>query len=91
MPSEKSARASERKREQNQPLKTSARTLVAKADQLIAQGAPEAAEAVKKASAALDKTSQKGALSGSSHSPICCFDPEVLTPHHPKRAARRDW
>lgn len=62
MPSEKSARASERKREQNQPLKTSARTLVAKADQLIGQGAPEAAEAVKKASAALDKASQKGVL-----------------------------
>jgi small subunit ribosomal protein S20 len=62
LPSEKSARASERKREQNQPLKTSARSLVTKADQLISQGAPEAADAVKKASVALDKAAQKGAL-----------------------------
>lgn len=62
MPSEKSARASTRKAERNRPLRTSARTLVARAYRLIAEGSPEAAVAVRQAVAALDSAAQKGAL-----------------------------
>ncbi len=62
MPSEKSARSAERKRQQNRPATTEARTLVARASQAIQSDPANAAEAVKAASAALDKAAQKGAI-----------------------------
>ena len=63
MPSEKSARVSERKRSMNAPLRTRAKTFVAKARRLIAANDLEAAEqAVSDAVVALDKAAQKGAI-----------------------------
>ncbi len=63
MPSAKSARVSVRKRAMNAPLRTRARTFVAKARRLLSANDIEAAEqAVKDAVVALDKAAQKGAL-----------------------------
>ena len=63
MPSSKSFRVSERKRIQNAPLLSRAKTEVRKARQLIANSDLEAAsEAVNAAVVALDKAAQKGAI-----------------------------
>ncbi|MDA1227371.1 MAG: hypothetical protein BZY79_00800 [SAR202 cluster bacterium Casp-Chloro-G4] len=63
MPSAKSHRVSERKRVQNAPLRSRAKTEVRKARQLMAGSDPEAASvAVNSAVVALDKAAQKGAI-----------------------------
>ncbi len=63
MPSEKSARVAERGRERNAPLRSRAKTFVAKARRLMAANELEAAEqAVKDEVVALDGAAQKGAL-----------------------------
>lgn len=63
MPSAKSFRVSERKRVQNTPLRSKAKTEVRKARQLITDNDLDAAsEAVKSAVVALDKAAQKGAI-----------------------------
>ena len=63
MSSIKAARSSERKRINNQPLRSKARTFVAKARAHIVNGELEKAEhAVKQAYSALDKASLKGVL-----------------------------
>lgn len=63
MPSDKAARVAARRRARNQPLRTRARTFVARARRLIPSGDVEAAErAVTDAVTALDKAAQKGAL-----------------------------
>ena len=63
MPSEKSARAAQRKRTRNAPLRSKAKTFVTKSRRLIAVGDIEGAEqAVKEAVVALDKAAQKGAI-----------------------------
>lgn len=63
MPSPKSARVSVRRHAKNAPLRTRARTFIAKARRLLSGDDIEAAElAVKEAVIALDKAAQKGAL-----------------------------
>ena len=63
MPSAKSNRASVRKREQNQPLRTRARTSIRNARKLIDEGDVDSAgQAVRSAVMALDKAAAKGAL-----------------------------
>ena len=63
MPSEKSARASARKRVMNTPLRSRARTFIAKSRRLIVANDLDAAEqAVRDAVVALDKAAQKGAI-----------------------------
>ena len=63
MSSVKAARSSERKRKNNQPLRTKARTFVAKAREHIVNGDLENAEnAVQQAYSALDKAALKGVL-----------------------------
>ena len=63
MPSAKSTRVQVRKNQQKQPLRTTARTILAKARRLIAEGAVEAAvEASTAAIVALDKAAQRGAI-----------------------------
>ena len=63
MPSEKPARVAERRRLRNMPLRTRARTLVAKTRRLIANNDLDAADhAARDAVVALDKAAQKGAL-----------------------------
>lgn len=63
MPSAKSARVAERRRVRNAPLRSRAKTYVARARRLISASDLEAAEqAVKDAVVALDKAAQKGAL-----------------------------
>ena len=63
MPSEKSARVSERRRQMNAPLRSRAKTFVTKARRLILADDLEGAEtAVKDAVVALDTAAQKGAL-----------------------------
>ena len=63
LPSEKSFRVSERRRLQNTPLRSKAKTEVRKARMLIENNDLEAAaEAVKSAVVALDKAAQKGAI-----------------------------
>ena len=63
MPSEKSARVAERRRQMNAPLRSRAKTFITKARRLIAAKDLEAAdEAVKNAVVALDTAAQKGAL-----------------------------
>lgn len=63
MPSAKSHRVSERKRIQNAPLRTRAKSEVKKARLLMADDNLEAAaEAVKAAVIALDKAAQKGVI-----------------------------
>ena len=63
MPSAKSARVAERKRLQNQPLRTRAKTFVTKARRAMAAGEiDDAAAAAHDAAVALDKAAQKGAI-----------------------------
>jgi len=63
LPSAKSFRVSERRRLQNTPLRSRAKTEVRKARMLIENNDLEAAaEAVKSAVVALDKAAQKGAI-----------------------------
>ena len=63
MPSEKSARVSQRKRAAKMPLRSKAKTFVTKSRRLIAVGdLGEANQAVRDAVIALDKAAQKGAI-----------------------------
>ena len=63
MPSAKSNRASLRKRDRNQPLRSRARTSIRNARRLIEDGDLDAADtAVHSAVVALDKAAAKGAL-----------------------------
>ena len=63
MPSAKSDRASLRKREQNQPLRSQAKTYIRSARRLIEDGDVDGAErAVRSAVVALDKAAAKGAI-----------------------------
>ena len=63
MPSAKSNRASVRKREQNMPLRSRAKTYIRDARRLIDDGDLDAADkAVQSAVVALDKAAAKGAL-----------------------------
>ena len=63
MPSARSARVHERRRQRNAPLRSRAKTLVSKASKLAAaDGADSARDAVAEAVVALDKAAQKGAL-----------------------------
>ena len=63
MPSGKAARAAERRRVLNAPLRSRAKTFVIKARRLIAADEIDAAEqAVRDAVVALDKAAQKGAV-----------------------------
>ena len=63
MPSQKSARVAERKREMNTPLRSVAKSTVSRARKLIEANDLEAAEqAVRDAATALDKAAQKGAI-----------------------------
>ena len=63
MPSAKSARVSERKKEMNQPVRTRAKGFVAKARRLVEAGDLEGALAASKdAIIALDKAAQKGVI-----------------------------
>ena len=63
MPSAKATRVQLRKNQQKQPLRTKARTFVAKARRLIAEGDVEAAvEASTAAIVALDKAAQRGEI-----------------------------
>ena len=63
MPSAKSARVSERKKEMNPPVRTRAKGFVAKARRLVEAGDLEGALAASKdAIIALDKAAQKGVI-----------------------------
>jgi small subunit ribosomal protein S20 len=59
----KRIRVSERKRTQNKPIRTAAKTYVSKAEKSIAAGKPDdAAAAVGSAMSALDKAAEKGII-----------------------------
>ena len=63
MPSAKSSRVAERRRLQNQPLRTRAKNFVTKARRAMAVGDIDvAASAAHDAAVALDKAAQKGAI-----------------------------
>ena len=63
MPSAKSARVSERKKEMNQPVRTKAKGFVARTRKLVEAGDLEGAlTASKDAIIALDKAAQKGVI-----------------------------
>ena len=63
MPSAKSARVSERKKEMNQPVRTKAKGFVARTRKLVEAGDLEGALAASKDSIiALDKAAQKGVI-----------------------------
>ena len=63
MPSAKSARVSERKKEMNQPVRTKAKGFVARTSKLVEGGVLEGALAASKdAIIALDKAAQKGVI-----------------------------
>ena len=63
MPSAKSARVSERKKEMNQPVRTKAKGFVARTRKLVEAGDLEGAlKASKDAIIALDKAAQKGVI-----------------------------
>lgn len=63
MPSERSARVSERKKLRNRPIRVSARTHVKKAQDVIASGDLEAAiESTGQAVKVLDQAAQKGVI-----------------------------
>ena len=65
MPSAKSGRVSERKRETNQPVRTRAKGFITRTRKLVESGDLEGAiEASKHASIALDKAAQKGVIHG---------------------------
>jgi small subunit ribosomal protein S20 len=59
----KALRVSERRRDYNKPVKSQVKTYVKRAEQLISSNELESArEAVKRATAALDKAAQKGVI-----------------------------
>ena len=59
----KALRVSQRRRDQNKPVRSQVKTYVKKAEQLISRNEPESArEAVKRAMTALDKAAQKGVI-----------------------------
>jgi len=63
VPSAKSARVGNRKKERNQPLRTKARTFVTRTRHLIDSGDIEGAEgSARVAIAALDRAAQKGVI-----------------------------
>lgn len=63
MPSARSTRVAERKRSRNLPLRTQAKTFIAKARRLInSNDLDEAERVVKNAVVSLDKAAQKGAI-----------------------------
>ena len=63
MPSARSARVGDRKRSRNLPLRTQAKTFVAKARRLInSNDLDEAERVVRNAVVSLDKAAQKGAI-----------------------------
>ena len=63
MPSEKSERTAQRRRERNRPRRSEVKTAVTKTRRLIQAGDLSAAEeAARSASAILDRTAQKGAI-----------------------------
>ena len=63
MPSARSARVHERRRERNAPIRSRAKTLVTKARKLVdADESDEAKSAVFEAIVALDKAAQKGVI-----------------------------
>jgi len=63
VPSAKSARVGDRKKERNQPLRTKARTFVTRTRRLIDSGDIEGAEgSARVAIAALDRAAQKGVI-----------------------------
>ena len=63
MPSEKSARVAAKRALRNRPIRASARTFVKKAQDSIAGGGAEAAQADTRAAIkALDKAAQKGVI-----------------------------
>lgn len=63
MPSARSARVEERKRSRNLPLRTQAKTFIAKARRLInSNDLDEAERVVRNAVVSLDKAAQKGAI-----------------------------
>ena len=69
MPSAKSARVGDRKKERNQPLRTKARTFVTRTRRLIDSGDIEEAEgSARVAIAALDRAAQKGVIHGNNAS-----------------------
>lgn len=59
---EKRIRVSERRRQRNRPYRSSARTLVKKAELAIAAGDENAAEAVLTATRTLDRVASKGII-----------------------------
>ena len=59
----KALRVSQRRRDQNKPVRSQVKTYVKKAEQLISRNEPESArEAVQRAMTALDKAAQKGVI-----------------------------
>jgi small subunit ribosomal protein S20 len=63
LPSARSARVHERRRERNAPIRSRAKTLVAKTRKLVdADESDEAKSAVAEAIVALDKAAQKGVI-----------------------------
>jgi small subunit ribosomal protein S20 len=59
----KALRVSQRRRDQNKPVRSQVKTYVKKAEQLISSNEPESArEAVQRAMTALDKAAQKGVI-----------------------------
>lgn len=60
---EKALRVSQRKRDQNKPVRSQVKTYVKKAERLISSNELESArDAVKRATAALDRAAQKGVI-----------------------------
>lgn len=63
MPSLRSARVAERKRDRSRPIRTATRTYVRKAQEAIATGDKElATESAREAIKVLDKAAQKGVI-----------------------------
>jgi len=58
----KAIRVSERRRLRNKPVRTAARSFVARAKKVIEKGGAEAVEAVRQAASVLDKAAQKGVI-----------------------------
>jgi len=59
----KALRVSQRRRDQNKPVRSQVKTYVKKAEQLISRNEPESArEAVQRAMTVLDKAAQKGVI-----------------------------
>ena len=63
MPSERSARVTEKNRQRNTPLRSVAKTYISRTQKLIAaKDLSSAEDAAKRAVVALDKAAQKGAI-----------------------------